>query len=122
MRNIRKDTKKSQKHARGLRKNMSEAEHRLWLYVRKKQLDGFRIRRQHPIGPYIADFVCVAENLIIEVDGETHSTEAELTHDNQRTHYLESQSWRVIRYSNEDVFRHIDNVLEDIFAYLKGEK
>ncbi len=122
MRKIRKGEEKSQKFARDLRKNMSEAEHRLWFYVRKKQLDGFRFRRQYVVGIYIADFACVAEKMIVEVDGETHSTNVELSHDKRRTQYLESQNWKVIRYSNESVFKDIDNVLEDIYAHLKGEK
>jgi len=113
---------KSQVRARVLRQDMPEAEHRLWYFLRRKQMDGFRFRKQHPIGQYIVDFACPKENLIIEVDGATHGTEAEITYDAKRTQFLECKGWKVIRYGNEEIYRNIDDVLDDIYAHLKGLK
>ena len=122
MRKLRKDVEKSQKFARELRKDMTEAEHKLWPYLRMKNLGGYRFRRQHPIGPYIADFACVAENLIVELDGATHGEDAEILYDKRRTVYLEGKGWRVARYSNEDVYKHVGDVQDDIIAHLRGLK
>ena len=122
MRKLRKDVEKSQKFARDLRENMTEAEHRLWHYLRRKHVHGFRFRRQHPIGPYIADFACVGERLIVEADGDTHSTEIEIAHDKRRSEFLIHQKWRIVRYSNGDIYNHIDDVLNDVYAHLKGMK
>ena len=114
--------KKTQARAKSLRGNMPEAEHRLWYFIRAKQLDGFQFRKQHPIGPYITDFACAKQKLIIEVDGATHSTDEEQAYDARRTQYIEGKGWKVIRYSNEDIYKHIDDVLDDIYAHLKGLK
>ena len=119
---MRDKNKKSTARAKSLRSEMPEAEHRLWYFIRKKQLDGFQFRKQHPVGPYITDFACVKKNLIIEVDGATHSTDEEREYDTRRTRYLESKGWKVIRYPNEDIYKHIDDVLDDITAHLKGLK
>ena len=110
------------KYARDLRKNMTEAEHRLWYFLRNKQLDGYRFRRQHPIAPYIADFACVRESLIIEVDGATHGEADEMAYDAARTEFLLSQGWKIVRYGNEEIYKNVDDVLDDIDAYLKGLK
>ena len=122
IRKIRKDVEKSGKFARELRKNMTEAEHRLWYFLRNKQLDGYRFRRQHPVGKYIADFACVRENLIIEVDGATHGVAQEIAYDAAQTKYLQSKGWRIVRYGNEEIYKNIDDVLDDIDAHLKGLK
>lgn len=71
-------------------------------------------RKQHPIGPYVADFACTQERLIVEVDGDTHATDAEVEHDRRRDAYLASQGWRVLRVTNEDVFKRLEDVLEGI--------
>jgi len=113
---------KSQIRARALRQGMPEAEHRLWYFLRRKQLDGYRFRKQHPISQYIVDFACAKQKLIIEVDGATHGTEAELAYDKRRTQCLKSKGWKVIRYGNEEVYKNIDDVLNDIYAHLKGLK
>ncbi len=119
---VRKGERKSRKYARDLRKDMTETEHKLWSYLRRKNLDGYRFRRQHIIGPFIADFVCVAEKLIIEVDGATHGEDNEIAYDARRTEFLETQGWKIIRYGNEEIYKNIDDVLDDIYAHLKGLK
>jgi very-short-patch-repair endonuclease len=89
---------------------MTEAEVVLWTALRRRKLNGFKFRRQHPIGPYIADFACVAAKLVVEVDGATHWTPEELAHDRRRTQFLEQAGWRVLRVTNLDVFENLDGV------------
>lgn len=104
--------------ARSLRQNMTKAEVILWMHLRKRALNCARFRRQHPIGPYIADFACAAARLVVEVDGATHSTPEELAYDQRRTNYLQSKGWSVIRVSNTDIYENIDGVWLTIAAQL----
>ena len=104
--------------ARALRQNMTKAEVVLWLNLRKRAMNGARFRRQHPIGPYIADFTCPASKLIVEVDGATHSTPEELACDARRTNYLEQLGWTVIRVTNTDDYENMDGVWRTIAAQL----
>lgn len=97
---------------------MTKAEVILWVNLRKRAMNGARFRRQHPIGPYIADFTCPATKLIVEVDGATHSTPEELAYDAQRTKYLEQLGWTVIRVTNTDIYENIDGVWRTIRAQL----
>ena len=76
------------RRARHLRKDQTEAERRLWRRLRNRLLGGFKFVRQEPIGPYFADFVCREENLIVEVDGATHSTDGERRHDGKREQFF----------------------------------
>jgi very-short-patch-repair endonuclease len=106
--------------ARRLRRNLTDAEARLWSVLRRRQMEGRHFRRQAPIGPYIADFVCFAEALIIEVDGGQH---AETTaRDQARTRWLEAQGFRVIRFWNHDVLANIEGVAETIRRVLRHEE
>jgi len=98
--------------ARGLRNRMTDAELRLWLRLRCEQLDGFRFRRQIPIGPYIVDFVCFKARLIVEVDGGQHATNE--AQDGRRTEWLASQGFRVLRFWNTDVLGGTDAVVQQI--------
>lgn len=104
--------------ARTLRQSMTKAEVILWMHLRKRAMNGARFRRQHPIGPYIADFTCPAAKLIVEVDGATHSTPEELAYDARRTRYLEQQGWTVIRVTNIDIYENMDGVWRAIAAQL----
>src|SRR5688572_3008936 len=91
--------------ARHLRRTMTEGERKLWQLLRRKQLAGFRFRRQAPVGPYIADFFCAQAKLIIELDGAPHTDEERTHRDTDRTHGLETNGCRVIRFWNIDVFK-----------------
>jgi very-short-patch-repair endonuclease len=95
---------------------MTDAEIILWSRLRRKELHGARFRRQHPIGPYIADFAWVAGRLVLELDGSTHHTEKGHTHDAHRDAYMQQRGWRVIRIENEDVYRNLEGVCEMIFS------
>ena len=100
--------------ARHLRRTMTEGERKLWSLLRRKQLAGFRFRRQAPIGSYIADFFCPQTKLIIELDGAPHLDEDRADRDAERTLWLEIHGCRVIRIWNIDLFKHPAEVMEAI--------
>ena len=103
-------------NAKNMRKNPTEAEDKLWQAIRDRKLE-YKFRRQHPIDKFIADFVCIEAKLIIEVDGEIHSTQKE--YDHARTYILNDIGYRVIRFSNKDVLNNFLIVLEKIKEELK---
>ncbi|MEG3084655.1 DUF559 domain-containing protein [Sphingomonas sp. PB2P12] len=98
--------------ARGLRRNATEAEDRLWYQLRSRRLKNFKFRRQVWIGPFIADFLCMDAMLVVEVDGSQHIDEA--AYDNSRTVFLATKGYRVIRVWNNDVMQRMDGVLAAI--------
>ncbi|MBR5698229.1 MAG: endonuclease domain-containing protein [Prevotella sp.] len=98
------------------RHEMTESEKVLWNALRKTKF-GFRFRRQHPIGDYIADFVCLPVKLVIEVDGGYHLVSLQQELDQQRTDFLESKGYKVIRIKNEE----ISNDLNDVVMRIKTE-
>lgn len=100
--------------AKRLRREMTRAEVILWTRLRRRQVEGFLFRRQLPIGPYVVDFACPSVRLVVEVDGETHSTEAERAHDARRTAFLEREGWRVVRFWNHEIFQNEDGVVEAV--------
>lgn len=108
-------------HARALRKRLTEAEVLLWSRLRRGCQGGYRFRKQHPIGPYIADFACVAGKLVVEVDGDTHGEDAAIVYDVRRDAFMRARGWRVFRITNEDVFKRLDDVLDGIARILQGE-
>src|SRR5688500_3187382 len=97
---------------------MTEGEQRLWWLLRRKQLSGFRFRRQAAIGPHSADFFCPQAKLIIEVDGVLHHDEERAYRDQARTQWLEARGYRVIRFWNIDVFKDSVGVTEAIYHAL----
>ncbi len=100
--------------ARTLRKPQTDAEALLWYYIRDKQLDGHKFRRQQPIGPYIVDFACLSKKVLIELDGGQHAEQQ--TQDEARDHFLRNEGYRVLRFWNNEVFENCDGVLEAIRA------
>ncbi len=100
--------------ARELRKADTAAEQRLWEHLRNRRLANLKFVRQLPIDPYIADFACRSEKLIVEVDGATHSSAEEFAYDQARTSFLERNGWKVLRVWNAEVFTNRDGVLETI--------
>ena len=107
------------KKARQLRTSQTSAESRLWYALRNRRLARWKFRRQHQIDKYIVDFVTPEGKLIVEVDGATHSTEAELHSDIERTRVLESCGFHVIRVSNVDVYDNLEGVLAFIDLTLR---
>ena len=104
--------------ARSLRRNMTKAEVILWLHLRALRDRGYNFRRQHPIGPYIADFALLSAKIVVEVDGETHGTADELAHNRRRDAYLRAQDWRVLRVANIDVYENVDGVVEFVLSQI----
>ena len=102
--------------AQALRQNQTNAEGLLWHYLSRKQLAGYRFRRQQPIGPYIADFACLSEKLLIELDGGQHAERT--ASDNRRDRFLQEKGYRVLRFWNHEVFENCFGVLESIYAAL----
>ena len=110
---------KSLSRARSLRRSQTEAEKKLWGYLRNSSLNNYKFTRQTPIGPYIADFLCFDKKLIVEVDGATHVDPHEVAYDAKRTEYLKLMGYCVFRCYNADVFQNITGVLDGILIQLK---
>ncbi|MBS0302713.1 MAG: DUF559 domain-containing protein [Proteobacteria bacterium] len=99
-------------NARALRARSTDAEQTLWRYLRSRQLDGHKFRRQHPIGPYFADFACAEAQLVVELDGGQHVQA--VVHDERRTQFLQDQGWHVLRFWNHEVLAEPAGVLQAI--------
>lgn len=97
-----------------MKNNPTEAEKMLWNVLSGKKLNGFKFRRQHIVGQYIADFVCLKKQLVIEIDGGIHNTKEQIEHDNLRTEWLEFQGYKVIRFTNQQVLNSLFDVIEII--------
>ena len=106
--------------ARSLRAHETDAEQTLWRHLRARQFHDYKFRRQHPIGPYIADFACVQERLVVELDGGQHAQADERAHDTRRTQFLHSQGWRVLRFWNHEVLTELAGVLQAIALGVEG--
>jgi len=98
------------------------AEDLLWTFLSNKKLDGYKFRRQHIIGDIIVDFVNLEQNLVVEVDGKYHENKEIIEYDNLRTAWLESQGYKVIRFTNDEVFKNSDQVLTQISQILHAPK
>jgi very-short-patch-repair endonuclease len=105
-------------HALSLRHDLTTAENILWSVLRNRKLKGLKFRRQEPIGIYIADFVCLEKNLIIELDGSGHNQDEQIEYDRERTIYLQSLGFRVVRFWNDDVINNLEGVLTYLGNYL----
>jgi very-short-patch-repair endonuclease len=106
--------------ARQLRSNMTDTERFVWQRIRKKQFAGHRFRRQHPLGPFIVDFVCLEARLVLEFDGGQHAIRRE--EDAARTRWLEEQGFRVLRFWDSDVFKEWDGVETVIIKALESAR
>ena len=100
--------------AKRLRRPMTPPEARLWTRVRAHRLQGYKFRRQHPVGAYILDFYCAAARLAVEVDGRGHEHPDRIAHDRRRTRWLATQGIRVIRIAAHDVRDELEGVLSFI--------
>ena len=107
-RRVRKDLRQ------GLRKEMSKTEIGLWMGLQGRQLDGFKFRRQHGIGPYVVDFYCAEARLAIELDGDSHSTPEARQYDASRDKFISKQNVKVVRFTNREVYENFEGVLQKI--------
>ena len=101
---------------RRLRSEPTDAEHRLWQYLRSRQIEGCKFRRQHPFGDYILDFACLDRKVVIELDGEQHAENG--GYDTRRSEFLEQAGFKVLRFWNNEVFENIEGVVQVIIAAL----
>lgn len=108
-------------NARLLRSKMTQAETKLWEFLRTKP-GGFKFRRQHPLGIYIADFFCYQLKLVIEVDGRIHERAAIRQADTERQKLIEADGIKVMRFTNDQVLTNIEAVIKTISAYCNEKK
>jgi primosomal protein N' (replication factor Y) len=105
--------------ARAMRREPTEAERLLWARLRDRRLGGYKFRRQHPLGAFVADFACLERRVIVEADGGQH---VESEYDAYRSECLGKQGWQVIRFWNNEVRENPDGVAEATLLVLRGEE
>ena len=103
--------------ARLLRKNSTDAEQLIWRILRNRQFHNLKFRRQYPIKPYIVDFVCLTNSLIVEIDGGQHADQ--ITYDNRRSVFLKSKGFQVIRFWNNEVLENLEGVYQSLTRALE---
>lgn len=106
----------SVRRARESRKDQTSAEEKLWSLLRSRRLIKRKFRRQHPIGPWVADFACPAIKLAIEIDGPSHDTQDQQAWDEMKTESLRTSGWRVIRITNADIYQAFGEIEARIIA------
>ncbi|WP_184475537.1 endonuclease domain-containing protein [Rhizorhapis suberifaciens] len=104
--------------SRTLRQNSTDAEIRLWHHLRAGRLEGYKFRRQAPVGRHIADFLCSSARLIVELDGSQHAERS--AEDQARTRSLQASGYTVLRFWNNDVLQNTHGVLEEILHILRA--
>ena len=110
--------KESLERVRRLRRESTNSEKKLWMFLRNNQL-GVHFRRQAPCGSYVVDFLAVKSRLVVELDGSQHYTEQGLEFDGRRDAYLQRRGLTVLRFSNVEVMENIDSVIATIKEQLK---
>jgi very-short-patch-repair endonuclease len=100
------------KNAKALRRNLTEAEQKLWYHLRAHRLMGRKFKRQKPLGRYVVDFVCLDEKLIVELDGGQHMENRE--YDHERDAWLRGQGYTVLHFWNNELLNETESVLERI--------
>jgi very-short-patch-repair endonuclease len=108
--------------AKKLRANTTPHERILWRALKELPVDGTHFRRQAPIGPYVADFLCPAARLIIELDGGHHSEDETAERDRKRQLWLEKEGYRVVRFWNSEIMADLTAVLERIYVEVHGSR
>jgi very-short-patch-repair endonuclease len=106
--------------ARSLRQSSGRAEERVWSRLRGSKLDGHKFKRQHPIGPYYADFACERLRLIVEIDGSVHLLDEVIERDRRRQKALEALGWRVMRFTNEQVLHAPERLTDAVRRHADG--
>jgi very-short-patch-repair endonuclease len=108
--------------ASALRKNMTEAEKMLWSKLNKRQVNGLRFRRQHPIGKFIVDFYCHEKLLVIELEGAIHQKEEVKEHDEGREYELKKKGLNVLRFTNAEVMSDATKVIDSIAKFTQKQE
>jgi very-short-patch-repair endonuclease len=103
--------------SRALRSNETSAEAKLWAELRNRRLGGLKFVRQASIDNYFVDFLCRERKVVVEIDGGTHSTGLERAADCRRSAHLALEGYRVFRTTNDDIYEHLDDVLEALIAF-----
>jgi very-short-patch-repair endonuclease len=103
------------KTGRKLRNNLTDAEKILWSKIRKRQIKNYQFLRQRPIGNYVVDFYCKEAKLVIEVDGGQHFEDKNIKNDELKEDFLKKQGLKIMRFTNLDILKNIENVLEKIY-------
>ena len=106
------------KIAKTLRKNSTIQEKRLWNLLKNRQFHNLKFKRQSPIGKYVVDFICHERKLIIELDGGQHNENKNIENDIERTNFLESLGFKVIRFWNNNIYKNIDGVITEIEKHI----
>ena len=106
--------------ARKLRRNMTEAERKLWRLLRNNQL-GVHFRRQVPLGPYVLDFLCLPAKLVVELDGSQHYHKTGLAFDSKRGAYLRAKGLKVFRFNNREFLTNPSGVMQSIYEHIQKE-
>ena len=109
----------ARQRSRSLRREMTKSERLLWDYLRNRTFGGFKFVRQHPIGPYFADFVCRKAKLVVELDGQGH--DQAVAYDERRDAFLELRGYRVLRVSSSEMIRNPECVLSQIEGALGSQ-
>jgi very-short-patch-repair endonuclease len=104
--------------ANALRQSSTDAERAIWLAMRDRRLAGYKFRRQHPLGPFFVDFVCIDAKLVVEIDGSQHFDAANAEADRTRTRKLQQLGFTVLRFDNRQVLTERAAVLETIHQWL----
>ncbi|MEZ5535313.1 MAG: endonuclease domain-containing protein [Thiolinea sp.] len=105
--------------AKQLRQDATYVEKIMWNQLRSRRLAGYKFRRQYPIGQYIVDFVCYAEKLIVEVDGEHHHEPDQIAYDRERTRFFQADGYQVMRFTNQQIIGALPDVLRHIEQAMK---
>ncbi len=98
-----------------LRKNLSKAEAIMWNHLSRKQMSGYKFRRQYSVDQYILDFYCPELKLVIEIDGDSHFMQGSQEQDKARQEHIEAFGIRFLRFTNENVYKNIDGVCQTVY-------
>jgi adenine-specific DNA-methyltransferase len=109
----------NRERARELRTNMTSTETFVWYRIRRCQLGGFKFRRQHPLGPYIVNFVCLERKLVLELDGGQHADPKQAEYDDRRTAWLRERGYRVYRVWNFEAPKEWEAIADHIWELLR---
>ena len=105
--------------ARDLRKRQTPAEKTFWRILRDRRLRGLKFRRQHPLGPFVADFCCYEIRLVLELDGEIHQEAQPAARDRERDAHIRGLGFTILRFPNERVFGDAEGVIEEILGFVR---